>query len=96
MDALNEYQTLDGDREELLSNIFKLQDKNINLFSTSRPILEIEARFKDSILLEICARDEDVQKYLESHIKRLPRFVFDNPNLQRKIKATMSQTIHGI
>ena len=97
VDALDECQVTDGCRTRLLSGIFKLQERvRVNIFSTSRYNPEIVEIFKESISLEIRAKDEDVQTYLASHMERLPSFVLSNPNLQNKIKATISKAVDGM
>jgi hypothetical protein len=82
IDALDECQVSDGGRRRFLSEIFNLQAKTgINIFSTSRFIPEIMKEFEGSILLEILASSEDVQRYLESHMSQLPSFVSQNVDL---------------
>jgi hypothetical protein len=97
IDALDECQDTDKCRTTLLSEIFKLQEgQRSNIFSTSRCIPEILERFKESVSLEIRARDEDVRAYLASHMTRLPPFVLSNPDLQNEIKATISKAVDGM
>ena len=97
VDALDECQVTNGCRKRLLSDIFELQARvRANIFSTSRFDPEIEKEFKQSISLEIRARDEDVQTYLAGNIARLPSFVSSNPDLLDNIKATISKTVDGM
>ena len=97
VDALDECQVTSGCRTRLLSGIFELQAKvRANIFSTSRFDPEIEKEFKQSIQLEIRARDEDVQIYLAGNIARLPSFVSSNPDLLDNIKATISKAVGGM
>ena len=97
VDALDECQVTNGCRTRLLSGIFELQARvRANIFSTSRYNPEIVERFKESISLEIRARDEDVQTYLAGHMTRLPPFVSGNPDLQNKVKATISKAVDGM
>lgn len=97
VDALDEYQSSDGCRERFLSNIFSLQNNvQANIFATSRPIPEISAKFHESISLEICATDEDVQTYLASQIYRLPSFVIRSLDLQNQIKVTIAKAVDGM
>ena len=92
VDAFDECQQPDG--EYFLSTVSKLQqDSGLNLLVTSRFNAAIAARFKDCVKLEIRAKDEDVERYLNSRITRLPRFVLQNPRLQDEIKA---EIIHGV
>lgn len=96
VDGLDEYHTSDRGRARFISSIFELKGETTNVFSTSRRIPEIEASFKDSISLEIRAKDEDVQKFLEGSMKNLPRFVSGDPNLQQTITVIISQAVHGM
>jgi NACHT domain len=97
VDALDECQVTDGCRTRLLSEIFKLQARErVNIFSTSRFISGIQETFKESISLEIRARDEDVQTYLADHMTRLPSFVLSSPDLQNVVKATISKAVDGM
>ncbi|KAK6501952.1 hypothetical protein TWF481_009770 [Arthrobotrys musiformis] len=69
VDALDECQTSNGCRKRFLSEIFHLQSEyRVNIFATSRTIPEVTEIFKNSTSLEIRARDEDIQKYIEGRI----------------------------
>ena len=100
VDALDECQVTNGCRTKLLSGIFELQASQagveVNIFSTSRYDPEILERFKESISLEIRAKDEDVQTYLDGNIARLPAIVWSNPDLLENIKATISKAVDGM
>ena len=61
----------DNCRLRFLLEIFNLHVKySTNIFATSRSILEITKKFNGSILLEICACNEDVRKYLDGCISQ--------------------------
>ena len=97
IDALDECQVTNGCRAEFLVEIFGLQaTARAKIFATSRFDPEIEKAFKQGIKTEIRARDEDVQTYLTGNIARLPSFISSNPDLQDKIKATISKTVNGM
>jgi hypothetical protein len=97
VDALDECQVTDGCRGLLLSEIFELQEKmDVNFFATSRMIPGIQEFFKESEILEIRARDEDVERYLAGHMTRLPSFVLNDFDLQDMIKTTISKAIDGM
>ena len=71
IDALDECQVSNGCRTRFLTEIFAIQAKcGANIFTTSRSIPEISTKFNDSTSIEIRARDEDVRKYLDSHISQ--------------------------
>jgi hypothetical protein len=97
VDALDECQISDGCRSRFLSNIFNLQAKTTaKLFATSRPIPDIEKEFKGCLSREILASDEDVQRYLDSHISQLPTFVLSRPKLQEEIKTQIARVVEGM
>ena len=96
IDALDEYQVSDG-RRKFLSEVFNLQAKaGANLFATSRFIPEIMTEFEGSVLLEIRASDEDVQRYLDGHISLLPSFVLRCLDLQEEIKTEIIKAVDGM
>jgi len=78
--------------------LFSLQTKTeINLFVTSRFIPEIEKEFNGrSTKLEIRATDEDLLKYLDQHILKLPSFVSRNADLQKEIKTAILKAVDGM
>lgn len=97
VDALDECQVSDGSRPRLLSEIFSLQAKcRANIFATSRFNAEIKNEFKGSIYQEIRASSEDVRRYLDHHIFRLPGFVGRSPGLQEEIKSKIMQSVQGM
>ena len=52
--------------------------------------------FKESVSLEIHASKEDVQRYLNGRMSRLPSFVSRSRDLQEKIKTEISMAIEGM
>ena len=97
VDALDECQVISGTRARLLSEVFNLQTKcGSNVFATSRLVPEITKYFEDSISLEIRAIDDDVRRYVDGHISRLPRFVRDRPDLQEEIKTEIVRSVEGM
>lgn len=97
VDALDECQVSDGCRESFLRELFKLRDKcRANLFATSRFIPEITDRFERSTSLKIQASSEDVQRYLDGHMFRLPGFVRRSPELQEEIKTAIIKAVDGM
>jgi hypothetical protein len=61
-----------------------------------RFIPEIINKFSIYRLLEIRATDEDVQRYLEGHMFRLPRLVVRSPKLQEQVKTNIVQTLSKV
>ncbi|KAL7891975.1 nucleoside phosphorylase domain-containing protein [Trichoderma sp. TUCIM 5745] len=97
VDALDECQETDGCRKTFLSEMFKLQEaNNINIFATSRFIPEIVHAFSQITHLEISAKDEDIQAYLDNHMTRLPSFVSRHVDLQEKIKERLCELSNGM
>jgi hypothetical protein len=95
IDALDECQAME--RSLFLSKIFKIQaEANINLFATSRPILEIEKMFQGCLSVDVIADQEDIYRYIDGHILQLPRFVRDNADLQAQIKKEISTAAQGM
>jgi hypothetical protein len=97
IDALDECQVSKGDRRNLLSEIFSLQAKTgINLFVTSRFIQEITKEFKGSMILEVRASDEDVQRYLNGRILQTQLHILKHGDLQDEIKTKIAEAIDGM
>ncbi|KAM3075825.1 hypothetical protein ACMFMG_007950 [Clarireedia jacksonii] len=97
VDALDECQISDGCRQQFLSALFNLQAKcGTNLFITSRPIASIEKEFEGNPILEIRASEEDVRKFLEDKMFRLPRFVNCSLDFQEEIKTDIIKAIDGM
>jgi NACHT domain len=97
IDALDECQIPDGSQSRLLEEIFNLQSRSkANIFATSRFIPEITEKYKWTVPLEIRASEEDVRKYLDGNMFRLPGFVCRNPDLQEEIKTAIVQSVQGM
>ena len=97
VDTLDECQVTNDYRASFLSGIFELRARaRANIFTTSRFDPDIEKEFRQSISLEIRARDEDVQTYLTGNMTRLRPFDSVDPDLQNKVKATISNAVDGM
>jgi hypothetical protein len=97
VDALDECQVSDDCRSRLLSEVFNLQTKaGANVFATSRFIPDITEKFEGSTTLKIRARDEDIRSYLDGHMKTLPSFVREDPDLQGEIKTKIVVAVEGM
>ncbi|KAK4465531.1 ankyrin repeat-containing domain protein [Cladorrhinum samala] len=99
IDALDECEP--SQRPMFLSAIFDLQEScGLNIFATSRPLLEILDTFTCSgaTRLEIRADAQDVRAYLDGQISsgRLPGFVQRNPGLQEEIKTGIVSAVDGM
>ena len=97
VDALDECQVSDGCRSRFISKIFNLQAKTCaKLFTTSRPIPDIEKEFRGCLSREILATDEDVWRYLDGHMSQLPKFALSRPKLQEEIKTEIIRAVEGM
>lgn len=93
IDALDECSASDGCRRKLLQELFALQANcQAKLFATSRISPEIEESFKESLSLEIRAKEDDVRRYLDDHIDERYAFI----GLQNEIKAEIVKAIDGM
>ncbi|KAK6536600.1 hypothetical protein TWF281_000827 [Arthrobotrys megalospora] len=68
IDALDECREADNCRHVFISTLLQLHAKfkTVSILTTSRPIMSIEAEFKENPRIEIRAHEEDVRKYLAS------------------------------
>jgi hypothetical protein len=48
------------------------------------------------MLLEIRANNEDVQRYLDGHMSRLPSFVSRSSDLKEEIKSEIIKAVDGM
>ena len=95
IDALDECET-DGIRNELLSEIYKLQKgSDIRLMVTFRPSVALECP-SGMTELDIRAHKEDIEEYLSGRMSDLPSVVQDNNELQCKIKAHILALVDGM
>ncbi|KAI0098945.1 hypothetical protein GGR51DRAFT_419090 [Nemania sp. FL0031] len=92
VDALDECRP--ENRDIFLSQLFDLQNKApVNILATSRMIPEIDILFKDHEQLVIRATAEDIQRYLETRISRLPLHI---RRLQGEIKTEIINAADGM
>jgi Cdc6-like AAA superfamily ATPase len=101
VDALDELcQTVSNQcRTKFLSKLFELQTRHgINILATSRSDPEIVDHFtsRGSRLLEICARPEDVARYLAGHIGGLRSFVQLDRELKEEVKNVIAEAADGM
>jgi len=97
VDALDECQVSDGCRTRFLAELFILQNKcGTNIFATSRFIPEIVEEFKQSILLEIRANDEDVRKYVDVRISLGESHILRRPDMREKTITEIVKAADGM
>jgi Cdc6-like AAA superfamily ATPase len=93
IDALDECQASEGSRRRLLSEIFSLQAKTgANLFATSRFMMK---EFERSMVLEICASDEDVRRYVDERMSQ-SIIISAHPALQDTIRTKIVRAVDGM
>lgn len=103
IDALDECPTSNETRNRLLSEVFILQTQaQVNLFATSRFIPEITSHFEGCISKEICAKDDDILRYVNERMPQLLRSQISKyPDLQNAIgrevvKAADEMYVHSL
>lgn len=95
VDALDECS--EKARSELIHCLLGVQNEaKINLLVTSRFIPEIEEEFGRCSMIEISAREDDVQKYVQGRIHDLRRFVKRSKELQKCIQKKISKATRGM
>lgn len=97
IDALDECQVKDECQTKFIAKLLDLQSNHgASIFATSRFIPEITTAFRSVPSLEIRASPEDVRRYLDGHMTRLPKCVAKSLELQEKIKSTIIKTVDGM
>jgi hypothetical protein len=97
VDALDEWKEIEANRSLMLRELLSIQAKTgLNLFVTSRPILDIKKTFHGYPSIEISASRADVALYIDGHQHMLPEFVGETPGLLNKIKDTLSEASQGM
>ncbi|RKU40803.1 hypothetical protein DL546_003127 [Coniochaeta pulveracea] len=97
VDALDECQMANGCRDRLVKEISDLASHSkTSFFATSRFIPKITERFTGTKTLEIQASANDVRRYVEGHISRLPSFVTRNPPLQGEVATGIIKAVDGM
>ncbi|KAF4943729.1 hypothetical protein FGADI_13200 [Fusarium gaditjirri] len=94
VDALNELKAIDGCRNRLLEEIFKLQAQcGAKLFATSRFIPEIMDKFEGSTAIKIRADDEDVRSFLDSKISQSGQL---SQTHREMVKTEIAKAVDGM
>ncbi|KGO63346.1 hypothetical protein PEX1_050930 [Penicillium expansum] len=94
IDALDECETTS--RTRVLDELNKIRARaGAKVFATSRPT-EIDNLFKGGAFLEIQAHEDDVRRYLDGNMFRLPGFVNRNTALQEEIVTVISRHVQGM
>ncbi|KAI2725507.1 hypothetical protein CBS147330_8187 [Penicillium roqueforti] len=94
IDALDECEKIC--RTKILDELTKFRaGAGANVFATSRPT-DIDDLFKGGGFLEIRAHEDDVRRYLDGNMFRLPGFVSRNTTLQDEIMTVISGHVQGM
>ncbi|KAF5487702.1 Vegetative incompatibility protein HET-E-1 [Colletotrichum siamense] len=97
LDALDECRRDEGYRDILLTTVLGLnKTANVNCFVTSRRIPEIETHFEDAMSIEIQAMDDDVMRFLDGHMSKLPSAVRKSKELQDEVKNGIVRAVQGM
>jgi Cdc6-like AAA superfamily ATPase len=97
VDALDECDDSDGSRGLLIDKLYELQSRTgVQLLFTSRIISDITERLKSSLTIEVRASGEDVRRFLEGQIPRLPRCIQQDEGLKNVIKDKIIEAIDGM
>ncbi|KGO40643.1 hypothetical protein PEXP_071470 [Penicillium expansum] len=94
IDALDECESTC--RTRVLGEIMKIHaSAGANVLATSRPT-EVHDLFESGDFLEIRAHEDDVRRYLDGNMFRLPGFVRRNITLQEEIMTVISRHVQGM
>ncbi|WAO97377.1 PNP-UDP-1 domain-containing protein [Fusarium falciforme] len=97
VDALDELQVSDGSLAVFLDDLFSLQQMdNVFLFATSRNKPSITRRFDNGLRLEIQARKEDVEKYLDGRMEKLLPWAHEDKEMGKLVKNKIVQSTQGM
>lgn len=97
VDALNELQQHDNMTPTFLSKLSALQaTTSVNLMLTSQDIPRVLEGIQNAVKLEVRASDEDVLRYVDGYINKLPDFVSRSPTIQKCIKDAILHAADGM
>lgn len=97
VDALDELEP--STAQQFISRLFSVQHHTqANIFATSRFIYNIVERFKNrqALIMENCARESDVERYLDSNMERMPMFVRASAEAQLELKRIIVGSTNGM
>ncbi|KAF9691710.1 hypothetical protein EKO04_010492 [Ascochyta lentis] len=95
IDALDECNI--NSVRDFLTAIFALRDGcNINILATSRNIPDIASQFQAADVLEIRARDEDIQQFVRGTSHRLSKIAQNDPKLLDETAVKIAQSAQGM
>jgi ankyrin repeat protein len=96
VDALDECDDSDSNRQNFLSAILNTQEKTkTNLLVTSRINDTIAKFFETALCLEIRANEDDIKSYIDGQMSRLPSDILDE-KLRDRIRREVVESIDGM
>lgn len=97
VDALDELENSGKVRQTLIRHFRQLQDlHHFSLITTSREIPYLALDFHQPRCMELRANPRDVRKYVEGHIRNLPKCIEKNASLQETIANTIVDSVDGM
>jgi len=97
VDALDEFMDKDGRRGQFINKLRDLQTNiDVRLMFTSRFIPEIMENFSSNPNLEVRASEDDVRRYVEGQIPRLPNCIKRDDELKRDIENKIVEAVDGM
>ena len=95
IDALDECSI--AGRIDFLAEIFALREKSeANVFATSRDIPAVTQKFSKCPFLEIRASEQDIRRYIDGYLPRLPSFARGDMDLQEEMKSKIINAVDGM
>jgi hypothetical protein len=95
IDALDESQ--EGTRRQFQAKLQDLQAvHDIRLLVTSRFIPDIRAVFGEALRLEVRASREDIERFADGQLYRLPACIQGKEKLQKIVKEQIATAVDGM
>jgi Cdc6-like AAA superfamily ATPase len=97
VDALDECPDRDGTRGQLIDKLHELQaKKDVHLLFTSRLIPKISLKLQSTPTLEVRASEQDVRRFMDGQIPRLPNFIQRDEKLKDTIQDEIVKAVDGM
>ncbi|RYP66703.1 hypothetical protein DL771_007636 [Monosporascus sp. 5C6A] len=97
VDALDECADKDGERGRLINKLRELQaTTDVRLLFTSRFMPEITQNFQSNAILEVCASEEDVRRFVEGQMPRLPNCIQRDQQLKNAVQNKIVEAVDGM
>lgn len=95
IDALDECQ--EDNRRQFLAKLRDLQAvQDIRLMATSRFMPDIEDAFGEALRLEVRASREDIKRFVDSQLYRLPACIQRNSKLEEMVQEEIANAVDGM